>query len=181
MVFFRLRQQIILPRDKPWGKTPSARQILAPTPSTGVRAWASGHVRRRRQSHVPLTCKRTRTGPGGRAHPLVGQRMRPDVGAADALKLQYIECILTGQGNKIKALCEKIFALHLIMCIRTIIILPLSPFCDAPFFAIFVRRYLVRWYDPNRVCMDEPSWRLPSIDDLFRRLPPPNEGGEAHK
>ena len=54
---------------------------------------------------------------------LVGQRMCPNVGAADALKLQYIECTLTGQGNKIKALCEKIFALHLIICIRTIIIL----------------------------------------------------------
>ncbi len=31
---------------------------------------------------------------------LVGQRMRPNVGAADALKCRYIECTLTGQGKK---------------------------------------------------------------------------------
>ena len=32
MVFFRLRLQIILPRNKSWGKTPSTRQILTLTP-----------------------------------------------------------------------------------------------------------------------------------------------------
>ncbi len=49
MVFFHLRRQIILPRDKSLGKTPSAVQILTPTPFRRrpcVGVWARASARR---------------------------------------------------------------------------------------------------------------------------------------